>query len=50
MAQRVHLARVLAQVWEDPAGGVRYMLLDEPTARPGPLVIPVADIEQGVSA
>ena len=30
--QRVHLARVLAQVWEEPARGRRYLLLDEPTA------------------
>lgn len=30
--QRVHLARVLAQVWEPPADGVRYLLLDEPTS------------------
>jgi iron complex transport system ATP-binding protein len=28
--QRVHLARVLAQIWEDD--GPRYLLLDEPTA------------------
>lgn len=28
--QRVHLARVLAQVWEAPAEGGRYLLLDEP--------------------
>jgi iron complex transport system ATP-binding protein len=30
--QRVHLARVLAQVWEAPHDGLRYLLLDEPTA------------------
>jgi iron complex transport system ATP-binding protein len=30
--QRVQLARVLAQIWEPPAGGARYLLLDEPTA------------------
>jgi iron complex transport system ATP-binding protein len=30
--QRVHLARVLAQVWEEPPARARYMLLDEPTA------------------
>jgi iron complex transport system ATP-binding protein len=30
--QRVHLARVLAQIWEPPAAGHRYLLLDEPTA------------------
>ena len=30
--QRVHLARALAQVWEPPPGGHRYLLLDEPTA------------------
>ena len=30
--QRVHVARVLAQVWEDSADGPRYLLLDEPTA------------------
>lgn len=30
--QRVHVARVLAQVWEKPADGPRYLLLDEPTA------------------
>lgn len=30
--QRVHVARVLAQVWEDPDDGARYVLLDEPTA------------------
>lgn len=28
--QRVHLARVLAQIWEPPAEGGRYLLLDEP--------------------
>jgi len=31
--QRVQLARVLAQVWDEPADGTsRYLLLDEPTA------------------
>jgi ABC-type phosphate/phosphonate transport system ATPase subunit len=30
--QRVHLSCVLAQVWEVPSAGARYMLLDEPTA------------------
>lgn len=30
--QRVHVARVLAQVWEEPEDGCRYLLLDEPTA------------------
>ena len=30
--QLVHLARVLAQIWEPPADGVRCLLLDEPTA------------------
>jgi iron complex transport system ATP-binding protein len=30
--QRVQLARVLAQIWEPPAGGARYLLLDEPTS------------------
>lgn len=30
--QRVHLARVLAQVWETTPDGARYLLLDEPTA------------------
>jgi iron complex transport system ATP-binding protein len=30
--QRVQLARVLAQIWEPPASGHRYLLLDEPTA------------------
>jgi iron complex transport system ATP-binding protein len=30
--QRVQLARVLAQIWEPPADGPRYLLLDEPTA------------------
>ena len=30
--QRVHVARVLAQVWEESADGPRYLLLDEPTA------------------
>lgn len=28
--QRVHLARVLAQIWEAPREGGRYLLLDEP--------------------
>jgi iron complex transport system ATP-binding protein len=30
--QLVHLARVLAQIWDPPADGVRCLLLDEPTA------------------
>jgi iron complex transport system ATP-binding protein len=30
--QRVQLARVLAQIWESPPHGERYLLLDEPTA------------------
>ncbi len=30
--QRVQLARVLAQIWEKPLNGLRYLLLDEPTA------------------
>ena len=30
--QRVHIARGLAQVWEAPADGARWFLLDEPTA------------------
>lgn len=30
--QRVHLARVLAQIWEATAGGDRYLVLDEPTS------------------
>ncbi len=30
--QRVHLARVLAQIWEEPPEGRRFLLLDEPTA------------------
>jgi len=30
--QRVMLARALAQIWEAPAHGARYLLLDEPTA------------------
>jgi len=30
--QRVHVARVLAQVWEELGDGPRYLLLDEPTA------------------
>ncbi|HHP7238487.1 heme ABC transporter ATP-binding protein [Longibacter sp.] len=30
--QRVHLARALAQVWDPPDDGHRYLLLDEPTA------------------
>jgi len=31
--QRVHLARVLAQIWDEaPAGAARYLLIDEPTA------------------
>ena len=31
-SQRVHLARVLAQIWESTDGGPRYLLLDEPTS------------------
>jgi len=31
-AQRVHLARALAQIWDPPESGNRYLLLDEPTA------------------
>lgn len=30
--QRVQLARVLAQIWDEPVGGNRYLLLDEPTS------------------
>jgi iron complex transport system ATP-binding protein len=30
--QRVHFARVLAQIWEQPEGDYRYLLLDEPIA------------------
>ncbi|HLT30984.1 MAG TPA: heme ABC transporter ATP-binding protein [Myxococcaceae bacterium] len=30
--QRVHLARVLAQIWDAPSGGGRALLLDEPTS------------------
>jgi len=30
--QRVHLARVLAQIWEKPKNSARYMFLDEPTS------------------
>ncbi|MBS3965356.1 MAG: heme ABC transporter ATP-binding protein [Methylomonas sp.] len=30
--QRVHLARVLAQIWQASADGTRYLLLDEPTS------------------
>lgn len=30
--QLVHLARILAQIWEPAADGQRYLLLDEPTA------------------
>jgi iron complex transport system ATP-binding protein len=30
--QRVHMARVLAQIWEDPASHGRLLLLDEPTS------------------
>ncbi|OQX34162.1 MAG: heme ABC transporter ATP-binding protein [Oceanospirillales bacterium LUC14_002_19_P2] len=30
--QRVHLARVLAQIWEPPLVGSRVLLLDEPTS------------------
>ncbi len=28
--QRVQFARVLAQIWEKPNGGIRYLFLDEP--------------------
>ncbi|WP_143304757.1 heme ABC transporter ATP-binding protein [Chitinophaga vietnamensis] len=28
--QRVHFARIMAQIWEPVAGGCRYLLLDEP--------------------
>lgn len=30
--KRVQLARVLAQIWEPPATGARYLMLDEPVA------------------
>ncbi|WP_422136531.1 MULTISPECIES: heme ABC transporter ATP-binding protein [unclassified Endozoicomonas] len=30
--QRVHMARVLAQIWDEPDFGKRYLLLDEPTS------------------
>ncbi len=30
--QRVHLARVLTQIWDQPAKGPRVLLLDEPTS------------------
>lgn len=30
--QRVHLARVLAQIWEASPAGERYLVLDEPTS------------------
>ncbi|MDD7805503.1 MAG: heme ABC transporter ATP-binding protein [Endozoicomonas sp. (ex Botrylloides leachii)] len=30
--QRVHLARVLSQLWDDSSLGSRYLLLDEPTS------------------
>lgn len=30
--QRVQLARALAQIWEAPSAGNRYLLLDEPTS------------------
>ena len=30
--QRVHLARVLAQIWEPSSEGERYLVLDEPTS------------------
>ncbi|MCB1690085.1 MAG: heme ABC transporter ATP-binding protein [Halioglobus sp.] len=30
--QRVHLARVLAQIWESSPDGERYLVLDEPTS------------------
>lgn len=28
--QRVHFARVLTQIWEEPKEGIRYLFLDEP--------------------
>jgi iron complex transport system ATP-binding protein len=31
-AQRVHLARVLAQIWQSPALTTNYLFLDEPTS------------------
>lgn len=34
--QRVQLARVLAQLWEPPASGARYLFLDEPIANLDP--------------
>jgi len=34
--QRVQLARVLAQLWEPPAAGARYLFLDEPIANLDP--------------
>ncbi len=34
--QRVQMARALAQVWEIPESGGRYLLLDEPTANLDP--------------
>ena len=30
--QRVHMARVIAQIWDEPTFGKRYLLLDEPTS------------------
>ena len=30
--QRVHLARVLAQIWEQDSEGERFLVLDEPTS------------------
>ncbi|WP_299730222.1 heme ABC transporter ATP-binding protein [uncultured Endozoicomonas sp.] len=30
--QRVHMARVLAQIWDEAPQGKRYLLLDEPTS------------------
>ena len=30
--QRVHLARVLTQIWSEPSSGPRLLLLDEPTS------------------
>lgn len=30
--QRIHLARVLAQIWDPPTFGHRWLLLDEPTS------------------
>ena len=32
--QRVQFARILAQIWEKPTTGYRYLLLDEPLGAP----------------